>query len=558
MPRITGAKFMAQALKAYGVTHVFVAPAIAREALAEMAQLGVKSIVTHGEKAAAYMADGYARAANRPGICFAQSVGAANLAAGLQDPYLALSPVIAMTGRKTPMEQHKNAYQEIEHSKPFASVTKFSGSVERVEQLPHLLRQAFREATSGASKPVHLELDGMTGNVIMQSEADLEFVLEDTFTRRPAFRPEASPDTVRQAAQVLSRAQRPVIVAGGGVTSSQAQQEVVELAEMLSIPVATSLNAKGTITDNHPLSVGVVGSYSRWCANRVVAEADLVIFIGSHTGSQVTNEWRIPAEGTPVIQIDIDPSELGRSYPNEVSLHGDAKATTRKLIEALEPIGSRTGWVSRAQELVREWREEVAPRANSDAVPIIPERLCNELTQVLPPNAVLVADTGHAGIWTGSMVDLNHPGQDYIRCAGSLGWGLSGAIGVKCALPDRPVVCFTGDGGLWYHIAELETAVRYSIPVVIVVNNNHGLIQDKRGDDRAYSNVPGANSADLWYFNDVDMAKVAEAMGAYGIRVDQPGDIRGALEQALASGRPTVVDVATDPADSTSPIPWAP
>ena len=558
MAQTTGAKFMAETLKAYGVTHVFVAPAIAREALAELSQLGVKSIVTHGEKAAAYMADGYARAANSPGICFAQSVGAANLAAGLQDAYLALSPVIAMTGRKTPMEQHKNSYQEIEHSKPFASVTKFSGSVERVEQLPQLLRQAFREATSGAPGPVHLDLQGMTGNVIMQSEADLDLVVEDSFTSRPAFRPEASPDTVRQAAQVLSRARRPVIVAGGGVTSSQAKREVVELAEMLSIPVATSLNAKGTIPDNHPLSVGVVGSYSRWCANRVVFESDLVIYIGSHTGSQVTNEWRVPAAGTSVIQIDIDPSELGRSYPNEVSLHGDAKATTRRLIEALEPIGSRADWVSRAQELVREWREEVAPRANSESVPIIPERLCNELSHFLPGNAVLVADTGHAGIWTGSMVDLNDPDQDYIRCAGSLGWGLSGAIGAKCALPDRPVICFTGDGGLWYHIAELETAVRYNIPVITVVNNNHGLLQDKRGDDRAYQAVPGANSADLWEFNDVDMAKVAEAMGAYGIRVNQPGDIQQALEQALASGRPAVVDVATDPLDSEAPVPWAP
>ncbi len=558
MAQTTGAQFMAEALKAYGVTHVFVAPAIAREALAELSQLGVKSIVTHGEKAAAYMADGYARAANSPGICFAQSVGAANLAAGLQDAFLALSPVIAMTGRKTPLEQHKNAYQEIEHSKPFASVTKFSGSVERVEQLPYLLRQAFREATSGAPGPVHLDLQGMTGNVIMQSEADLELVVEDSFTSRPAFRPEASADSVRQAAQVLSRARRPVIVAGGGVTSSQAQLEVVELAEMLSIPVATSLNAKGTIPDNHPLSVGVVGSYSRWCANRVVFESDLVIYIGSHTGSQVTNEWRVPAVGTSVIQIDIDPSELGRSYPNEVSLHGDARATTRRLIEALEPIGSRTDWVSRAQELVREWREEVAPRANSESVPIIPERLCNELSRFLPGNAVLVADTGHAGIWTGSMVDLNEPGQDYIRCAGSLGWGLSGALGAKCALPDRPVICFTGDGGFWYHIAELETAVRYNIPVVTVVNNNHGLLQDKRGDDRAYQAVPGANSADLWEFNDVDLAKVAEAMGAYGIRVNQPGDIQGALERALASGRPAVVDVATDPLDSESPVPWAP
>ena len=558
MARITGGKFIAEALKAYGVTHVFVAPAIAREALAEMSVLGVKSIVTHGEKAAAYMADGYARAANRPGVCFAQSVGAANLAAGLQDPYLAMSPVIALTGRKTPMEQQKNAYQEIEHSKPFASVTKFSAYVERVEQLPYLLRQAFREATSGTPMPVHLDLQGMTANVIMQTEGDLELVVEESFTHRPAFRPEASPDTVLRAAQRLSGAQRPVIVAGGGVTASQAEQEVVELAEMLSIPVATSLNAKGAITDNHPLSVGVVGSYSRWCANRVVAEADLVIFIGSHTGSQVTNEWRIPAEGTPVIQIDIDPSELGRSYPNEVSLHGDAKATLRKLIEALEPIGGRNDWVSRAQELVKDWREEVAPRSNSEAVPIIPERLCNELTKFLPEDSLLVSDTGHAGIWTGSMVDLNHQGQGYIRCAGSLGWGLPGAIGVKCAAPDRPVVCFTGDGGLWYHIGELETAVRYNIPVVTVVNNNRGLLQNKRGDDRGYANVDGADSSELWQFNNVDLAKVAESMGALGIRVDRPGDIQSALEQALASGRPAVVDVVTDPKDSESPVPWAP
>ena len=558
MPRTTGAKFMAQALKEYGVTHVFVAPAVVREALAELSQLGVQSIVTHGEKSAAYMADGYASAANRPGICFAQSVGAANLAAGLQDPYLGLSPVIAMTGRKPPMDQQRNAYQEIEHSKPFASVTKFSAYVEQVEQLPYLLRQAFREATTGASKPVHLDLQGMSGNVIMQSEGDLEFVLENTFTSRPALRPEPSDDAVREAAQVISRSQRPVIVAGGGVTSSSAQQEVVELAEMLNIPVATSLNAKGTITDDHRLSVGVVGSYSRWCANRVVSEADLVIYIGSHTGSQVTNEWKVPAPGTQVIQIDIEPGELGRSYPNEVSLQGDAKATVQKLIESLEPTHDRTEWTSRAAELVSQWREEVLPRATSNAVPIIPERLCNELTQTLPPNSVLVADTGHAGIWTGSMVDLNHAGQDYIRCAGSLGWGLSGAIGVKCALPDRPVVCFSGDGGFMYHIAELETAVRYNIPVVSVVNNNHGLLQDKRGDDRAYQAVPGSHSSDLWEFNDVDMAKVAEAMGAFGIRVDQPQDIQGAIEEALASGRPAVIDVVTDPLDSEAPIPWSP
>ena len=558
MARMTGAKFMADTFKAYGVTHVFLVPAILRRALAEMDLIGIKRVITHGEKAAAYMADGYARASGKPGICMAQSVGAANLAAGLQDAYLGLSPVIALTGHKRSDEQYRNAYQEIEHSKPFASVTKFSAVVDNAEQLPHLLRQAFREATTGAPAPVHLDIQGMSGDYATEAEAELEVMFEATFAQRPAFRPEADPESVRAAARALTSAQRPVIVAGGGVTASGAQQEVVELAEMLNIPVATSLNAKGTITDNHPLAVGVVGSYSRWCANRVVNEADLVFYIGSHTGSQVTNEWRVPTPGTPVIQIDIDPSELGRTYPAQVAMHGDAKATLRRMIEALEPIGGRADWVARAQQLVQEWRDDVAPRVNSEAIPIIPERLCNEITQFLPSDAMLVADTGHAGIWTGSMIDFNHPNQEFIRCAGSLGWGLSAAMGAKCALPDRPVLCFSGDGGFWYHIAELETAVRNSINVVFVINNNSALSQDQRGDHRAYAGMEGGHPEELWSFTDTNFAAVAESIGCFGIRVERPGDIQSALEQALASGRPAVVDVVTDPLDSLAPVPWSP
>ena len=558
MAQMTGAKFMADTFKAYGVTHVFLVPAILRRALAEMDMIGIKRVITHGEKAAAYMADGYARASGKPGICMAQSVGAANLAAGLQDAYLGLSPVIALTGHKRTDEQYRNAYQEIEHSKPFASVTKFSAVVDNAEQLPHLLRQAFREATTGAPAPVHLDIQGMTGDFATEAEADLEVMFESTFAQLPAFRPEADPESVRAAARALTSAQRPVIVAGGGVTSSGAQQEVVELAEMLNIPVATSLNAKGTIPDTHPLAVGVVGSYSRWCANRVVSEADLVFYIGSQTGSQVTNEWRVPSPGTPVIQIDIDPSELGRTYPAEVAMHGDAKATLRRMIEALEPIGGRAEWVGRAQQLVQEWRDDVAPRTNSDAVPIIPERLCNEITKFLPADAMLVADTGHSGIWTGSMIDFNHSTQSFIRCAGSLGWGLSAAMGAKCALPNRPVLCFSGDGGFWYHIAELETAVRNNINVVTVINNNSALSQDQRGDERAYAGMDGGHPEELWQFSDTNFARVAESIGCFGIRVERPGDIQSALEQAFASGRPAVVDVVTDPLDSLAPVPWSP
>ena len=360
---------------------------------------------------------------------------------------------------------------------------------------------------------------------------------------------------MRQVAQVLSGARRPVIVAGGGVTASQAQREVVQLAEMMSIPVATSLNAKGTIPDHHPLSVGVCGSYSRWCANRVVAEADLVVFIGSHTGSQVTLDWNIPSAGTPLIQIDIDPSELGRSYPTKASLQGDARASVRKLMEVLEPIGPRTEWVNRVQKLTRDWREEVAPLANSDATPIRPERLCKELTDWLPSDAVLVADTGHAGIWTGTMIDLQHPEQSFLRAAGSLGWAFPAALGAKCAVPERPVLCFTGDGGFWYHMPEMETALRYGINAIIVVNDNHSLNQEKRSNERLYAGQPGS-SDELWHFRDVDLAKVAEAVGCFAIRVEHPNQIQSALEQAIASNRPAVLDVVTD-IDGIAPPAWS-
>ena len=557
MPKMTGGRFLAETMKGYGVTHAFFVPAIIRRGIVEMERVGIRRIVTHGEKAAAYMADGYARVSNRPGVCAAQSVGAANLAAGLQDAYLGLSPVVAITGHRPLSHQYRNSYQEIAHPGPFSAVTKYSAVVDNVTQLPHLLRQAFREATSGATAPVHLDFAGISGDDIVEAEADLSLIAEPAFAQRPAFRPEPEPQRVREAAQVIAAARRPVIVAGGGVTASGAQQEVVKLAEMLSIPVATSLNAKGAIPDDHPLSVGVCGSYSRWCANRVVSEADLVIFIGSHTGSQVTLDWKIPKVGTPVVQIDIDPSELGRSYPTQVSLQGDARASLRRLIEALEPIGPRREWVSLAQQLVRDWRAEVSPLAHSDAVPIRPERLCRELTEALPSDAVLVADTGHAGIWTGTMVDLKSPQQSYLRAAGSLGWAFPATLGAKCAAPDRPVVGFTGDGGFWYHIGELETAARYGINAVMVVNNNHSLNQDKRGTERAYAGVAGGNSDEIWQFTNVNLARVAESMGCMGIRVERPGDIRSAIQRALASGRPAVVDVATD-MNAVAPPPWSP
>ncbi|HSB67990.1 MAG TPA: thiamine pyrophosphate-binding protein [Candidatus Methylomirabilis sp.] len=554
--KMTGARFIAETFQGYGVTHVYFVEAVLRRALMEMEGLGIRRVLTHSEKAAAYMADGYARASRRPGVCMAQSVGAANLASGLQDPFLGCAPVLALTGRKGPLAQYRHAYQEILHGPMFDPVTKYNVSVDSLAQLPHLLRQAFREATSGRPGPAHLDLSGHLGDLIEGAEAELEVVIEASFSRCPARRPAPEAEYVREAARLLAGAERPVIVAGGGAATSSAGPEIARLAEMLAIPVATSLNGKETLLERHPLNVGVVGRYSRWCANRVVSEADLVLFIGCNTGDHVTNGWTIPQAGTPVIQIDIDPSELGRSYPNAVGVHGDAKISLQQLIEHLSPRNAPRPWSEHAQKLVREWREELAPLRTSDAVPIRPERLCKELTESLPENAVLVADTGYAAIWTGTMVYLTHPGQRYIRCAGSLGWGFPASLGAKCAAPDRPVICFTGDGGFWYHLSELETARRSHIHTVTVVNNNSALGQCVGSVRRLYGDRPG-NPDELTAFREVNFAAVAQDLGCLGIRVEKPGEISRALQQALAADRPAVVDVVTD-VKCPAPEPWTP
>jgi acetolactate synthase I/II/III large subunit len=555
-PAITGARFIAETLQAYGVTHVFYMDAILRRALAEMEALGIRRILAHSEKAAAYMADGYARASFRPGVCMAQNIGAANLAAGLQDAWLGCSPVIALTGKKPPLLQHRHAYQEIDHRPLFEPVTKYNVEVASAGQFAFQFRQAFREATSHVPGPVHLDLPGHNGRLLEDAEGDFAVRVEDTFARYPAFRPEPDPADVERACQALAQAERPVIVAGGGVRLSSAQAQVVALAERLSIPVATSVNGKGTLPDRHPLSVGVVGSYSARCANQVVSEADLVVYIGSNTGDQVTNTYSVPPVGTPVIQIDINPAEIGRSYVGAVGVVGDARQAVARLAQACPAQPDRNAWLGRAQQLVRDWRAEIEPLRQSDAVPIRPERLCMELTEALPEDAVLVADTGYSAIWTATMVDLKHPGQTYLRAAGSLGWAFPAALGVKCAVPDRPVVCFTGDGGFWYHLAEMETARRFNIHTVTIVNNNNGLAQGIPDIGKIYAGRAGS-AEELYRFEPVSFARIAEEMGCRGERVEDPAKIGQAIRQGLAAGRPAVIEVMTG-LDYHAPGPWSP
>ena len=550
MSKITGAQVMAEMLKGYGVTHIFHVPAVLRATMVELEKrTDIKRLHVHSEATAAYMADGYARATGKPGVCMAQVIGALNLAAGLRDAWLAKAPVIAMTGGRDPKTKFRNVYQEVDDMPAFEPVTKFNATVDDVARFPDMVRQAFRAATTGTPGPVHLQFRGNEAQIDSE-EADMEALVEDAFAQLPPYRPEPSEDSLRTAMAAIEAADRPVIVAGGGVRASRAQMDVVALAERLNIPVATSLNGKDTIPASHPLSVGVVGTYSRESANTIVSEADLVVYIGSTTGGMVSHFWKVPKIDTKIVHIDIEPQEIGRNYPVVAGVQGDAKVALIRMLAMArtESASHRTAWAARAAEADQQWRNKYKDLLTSDSEPMRPERICKELSDHLPNDAIVVADTGHTGMWMGGMFDLRSPEQSYMRSAGHLGWSFPAALGAKCGVPDRPVFCFTGDAGFLYHIGDVETAARCGINTVTLVNNNSSGNQSKRGFDRVYGGEQTDEARKLWQFTDLNFARIAEEMGVVGIRVERPGEVAGAIQQAfeVAKNRPVILDVTSD------------
>jgi acetolactate synthase I/II/III large subunit len=281
-----------------------------------------------------------------------------------------------------------------------------------------------------------------------------------------------------------------------------------------------------------------------------------VLFIGCDTGDQVTLNWTIPAITTPIVQIDADPLEISRSYPNTTGIVGDPKATVARLNQLIGQPVRDSGFADEAERIVSNWRESMVSLVERDTAPITVERLCAEITKALPTDGVLVSDTGYSGIWTGTMIDLNGAGQTYLRAAGSLGWAFPAALGAQCAAGPRRVVCFTGDGGFYYHLAELESARRYQIPSVTVINNNSGFGQNLTGVRRISGNRPGRGE-ELVRFGPTDFAKVATSFGVRGIRVEQPRDLASALAEALAANEPIVIDVVTD-LEPRAPEAWSP
>lgn len=552
----TAADWLAKVLADAGTTHVFFVDAILRKMLVKLAGVGVQQVLAHTEQAAAYMADGYARVKRSPGVCLAQSVGAANLASSLQDAWLAQSPVLALTGRKVTAAQHRNAYQEIDHDPLFAPVTKFSAHVDAAEHLPRLLQQAWRSAVTGTPRPVHLDLAGLQAEFVQDGLVPSDERIDPALVRSPPHRPVPTGPEIGKAVDAIRSAKRIAILAGTGAMWSSAGAEIEKLAGILKAPVATSHGGRGIIATKHPLSIGVMGHYSPPPTNEIVYQADLIIMIGFQAGDLSTDFWRVPAAETQIVQIDIDPLEIGRSYSNTIGIMGDPKATVALLLEKLSSGLLRDGaYAEEAAQRFAAWQASMRALRASNERPIRVERLCAEIERAMPANAILVSDTGNSAIWTSQMIDIGS-GQTYLRAAGSLGWALPAAIGAKCAAPDRPVICFAGDGAVFYHIAELETAKRRNLPLVLVINNNSGLGQCWPGVSKLQSGNTFKVS-DLITFADSDFSKVATGLGVKSIRVQDPERIAPALAEALAADEPVVIDVVTS-FEGQPPAAWSP
>lgn len=554
---MNGAEWLARSLHASGQRHLFFVDAVLRRTLLECERIGVQPVLAHTEKAAAYMADAYGRVSGRPGVVAAQSVGAANLAAGLQDAFLGRSPVLAITGRKRTAHQHRNAYQELPHAPLYAPVTKFAAQVDAAEDLPRAFRQAWSAAVNLPPRPVHLDLNGLMGEFVETTET-AEPPAALGHWSAPAHRPAPDPQAVRALAKALLSVEKVAIVAGDAAALSGCGPELLAVAQALAAPIATSLGARGIVSTRHPLHVGVVGNYSAPPANEIACAAEMILYVGCDTGDQVTHYWKVPAPGAlRIVQIDADPLEFHRSYAAEATVQADPKAALAALAAELGPRPARDGaYLAWAQGVMEAWRAAVAPRLASDAVAIDPARLAAEITKALPPDGILVADTGYSGIWTGTLVDLE-PTQTYLRAAGSLGWAFPAALGAKLAAgAARKVVCWSGDGALYYHLPELETARRRGIAVVLVVNNNSGFGQGWPNYLKQAGNRPVA-AEQVLRFGPTDFAQVAQGFGVAGIRVERPAEIGPALARALAMDAPVVVDVATD-IDCRAPAPWDP
>jgi acetolactate synthase-1/2/3 large subunit len=504
---------------------------------------GMRHVLTRDERSAAYMADGYARVSGKVGVCEGPSGGGATyILPGLAEANESSVPVLCINSDISVAARGRYTLTELDQRALMRPVTKWNAVLDRAQDIPRTFRAAFRQMTTGRPGTAHIGLpfDVQNGSV------DRSDVWADpSLGRYPARRVGPDPYFVDRAVELLSKAARPLFLCGGGVVIAAAEKELLELAERISAPVATTISGKGSISEEHPLAAGVVGSNGGTPETRsIVDQADLVIFVGCRAGSVTTERWRHPAPGTTkVIHLDVDPTVLGANYPVDAPLLGDAKLGLKALNEAMatvqRPLDASMVQKAKTQKLV-----QFDALARSNDQPIKPERVVSDLARVLDPDAIVVADAGTPCPYFSAYYQVRGAGRRFFsnRAHGALGYSLSAAIGAHFARPELKCVSVMGDGSFGFTCGELETAVRHRLPIMFIVisNGTYGWIKagQKAGYSERYFSVD---------FDTIDHAAVATAFGVKSWRVTEPNDLRKVLTEALAHGGPSLVDIVCQP-----------
>ena len=548
-------EILVKSLIAYDVKHIFGVPGEIGLPIYDAIQAKepqITHIMARDERGAAFMADAYARVSNKPGVCEGPGgEGALYMIPGVAEAFLSSIPLIVITTDVPSQFIGKGLTTDIDQEAMYKPITKWNTRITDAALIPEMVRKAFRIATTGRPGPVQIIIPAdILKNKVEESE--IEIYAEKECSVFPAYRVSPDMGAVKRAAELLLKAKRPVIVSGGGVIISQAWNEVIELSELLGIPVGTSQEGKGCISEDHPLSIGVVGTSGRRnYATKIVNESDLVVFVGSKASLNTTCRWRVPLPGEKkIIHIDIDPKEIGNNYPTEVGVVGDAKYALRAILDVLEERIKKKPFseipkVAEIEKMKSEWWNKVRSDVESSEVPITPKIVMKELISVLPKNSIIITESGGAASqFTSQHLNISEPDSTYLlaKGLGGLGYVLPATIGARLASPSRNVVGVMGDGCMGYSSGELDTIRRIGKKVTLIVFNNSGFswiktYQHLFYDKRFYS-------VD---FSPIDYAKVAEGFGVRGVHVEKPSELKGALEQAFRIDESMLIDIVVSP-----------
>lgn len=545
MHSVTVAQRIVEMLERAGVRRIFGLPGTQVAAIYDaLRSSSITHVLVRHEQAAAFMADAHARVTGSPGVCLATvGPGAMNLVTGLMTSFIDSIPVVALTGQQPARTFGRGAQTEVDHRPTFASLTKWQTMLLVPDRVTDTVARALRTATSGRPGPVHLDLPAD----VLQASVEVGDV--DLARWRPQGAACGDPSAIERAADLLVRAERPLMMAGGGChyTADPPTHTLVALAEALAMPVATSLNGLGSFPMTHPLSAGRAGVYTTPYTNDLVAAADVLLVVGCRLSGLVTRNWTLLSPHTRIVQVDIDPCEIARNYPVEVGIAGDAGAVLEALLGLVaEHAHSRPpdGWGDLARRRT-QWAQSWDQAATSGGAPVKPQRICRSLRRLFGPEAIFTAESGDCHFWP-MFEDYTLP-RTWIHSGSgsSMGYALPAAIACKLAHPERDVVAICGDGGFNMHGLELTTAVQAGAPVVAVILNNASLatirhVQQARFGGRIFA-------VDLI---NPDFAAMARACGCHGERVETAETLEPAIERARRAaweGRPALIDVFTDP-----------